>query len=99
MRGFIFALAIALALGGPSASGPASPGSPGDTTETRFVLGNALWTLVHEMAHALIGEFDVALLGKEEDAADCIATIALLHGHTEFGIPNQIEVDYFRMVM
>jgi hypothetical protein len=43
------------------------------------------------MAHALISEFDVALLGKEEDAADCIATIALLHGHAEFGIPNQIE--------
>lgn len=64
---------------------------PADDAEAQFVIGNTLWTLVHEMGHALIAELDVPLLGKEEDAADSIATIALLHGGADYGIPNQIN--------
>lgn len=95
MRGFIFAIVAVSVLSGPSFTLPGAPSAAEGAPESRFVIGNTLWTLVHEMAHALISEFDVALLGKEEDAADCIATIALLHGHAEFGIPNQIEeVDF-----
>lgn len=47
---------------------------------SRFIVGNALWTLVHEISHALIHELDMIVLGREEDAADLIASIALLHG-------------------
>jgi hypothetical protein len=76
--------------GGP-ASTEGSGDSAADSPEVRFVVGNALWTLVHEMGHALIAELNVGILGREEDAADCIATIALLHGSTDFGIPNQLD--------
>ncbi len=34
--------------------------------------------LAHEFAHALIANFDLPVLGKEEDAADSIATVVLL---------------------
>lgn len=35
--------------------------------------------LAHEFAHALIANFDLPVLGKEEDAADSIATFVLLN--------------------
>ena len=38
-----------------------------------FVSGNLLFTLLHELAHAAINQFDLPVLGKEEDAADQIA--------------------------
>jgi hypothetical protein len=40
-----------------------------------FVTGNVLFVLVHETAHAMIGEMGLPVLGKEEDAADALATI------------------------
>jgi hypothetical protein len=40
-----------------------------------FVTGNVLFVLVHETAHALIGEMGIPVLGREEDAADALATI------------------------
>ncbi len=51
--------------------------------EARFVVSNTLWTLIHEMAHALISELEIPVLGQEEYAADQIASIALLHGTSE----------------
>jgi hypothetical protein len=38
-----------------------------------FVAGNMLFVLVHELAHALISEMDLYVLGREEDAADAYA--------------------------
>jgi len=35
--------------------------------------------LAHEFAHALIANFELPVLGKEEDAADSIATVVLLN--------------------
>lgn len=35
--------------------------------------------LAHEFAHALIANFKLPVLGKEEDAADSISTVLLLH--------------------
>src|SRR5712672_1743993 len=38
-----------------------------------FVTGNVLFVLGHETAHALISEFGIPVLGREEDAADALA--------------------------
>jgi hypothetical protein len=40
-----------------------------------FVTGNVLFVLGHETGHALISEFGLPVLGREEDAADALAAI------------------------
>ena len=42
-----------------------------------FVLGNTLFALHHELAHAVIDQFDLNPPGRLEDAADAFATVAL----------------------
>src|SRR3954464_2785189 len=49
-----------------------------------FVIGNTLFTLTHELGHAVISEFRLPVLGREEDAADAFATLALLHVGSDF---------------
>jgi len=49
-----------------------------------FVAGNMLFVLLHELAHASISEFDLPVLGKEEDAADAFASLTLIHIKSEF---------------
>ena len=51
---------------------------------TEFVLGNSLFALLHEMAHGLITDLGLPVLGREEDAADAFATLAILDMKTEF---------------
>lgn len=48
----------------------------------RFAVNNGLFTLYHEVAHLLIDRLDLPVLGKEEDAADNIATWMLLRKKT-----------------
>jgi hypothetical protein len=96
LKGGVAAVAtwtVAASLAGASPPDPSGQsGDPGrDSPEVRFVVANTLWTLVHELGHALIAELEVPILGSEEDAADCIATIGLLHGSADFGIPNQLD--------
>jgi len=43
-----------------------------------YVLANTEFTLLHEFGHALIAELDIPVLGREEDAADQLATLFLL---------------------
>jgi hypothetical protein len=43
-----------------------------------FVTGNVLFVLAHEAGHALISVFDLPVLGREEDAADALATVLAL---------------------
>jgi len=43
-----------------------------------FVFANTVFVLFHELGHGLIHEFDLPVLGEEEDAADTIASIFLL---------------------
>ena len=43
-----------------------------------FVTGNVLFVLGHEVAHALISQFELPVLGREEDAADALSTIIAL---------------------
>jgi hypothetical protein len=47
--------------------------------ELGFAIGSVeAFILEHEFGHALIANFDLPVLGKEEDAADTIATVLLL---------------------
>lgn len=50
-----------------------------DTPTVNFVLGNFEFVLLHELAHVVIGELKVPVLGPEEDAADYLAATALLN--------------------
>jgi hypothetical protein len=43
-----------------------------------FVTGNVLFVLAHETGHALISVFQLPVLGREEDAADALATVVSL---------------------
>lgn len=45
-----------------------------------FVIGNLQFILVHEMAHLIVGEKRVPILGPEEIAADYIAATFLIRG-------------------
>lgn len=77
----LFGLVVALYL----ASGPViSRSLPDDAThelsETEFVLGNVAFALMHELAHILITENQIPMLGSEEVAADQIATTFLVRG-------------------
>lgn len=50
-----------------------------DTPTINFVLGNVEFMLLHELAHVVIGELKVPVLGPEEAAADYLAATALLN--------------------
>lgn len=49
-----------------------------------FVVGNMLFVSFHELGHAVIHELGLPVLGREEDAADSFATIAMLNIGTDF---------------
>ena len=49
-----------------------------------FVTGNVLFVLAHETAHAMIGEMGLPVLGREEDAADAMATIVTVRMQDAF---------------
>jgi hypothetical protein len=49
-----------------------------------FVAGNMLFVLLHELGHAAVSEFDIPVLGKDEDAADSFAATRLIKIGTEF---------------
>jgi hypothetical protein len=48
----------------------------------RFAYNNSLFVLYHEVAHLLFHQLDLPILGKEEDAADNMATWTLLNKRT-----------------
>ena len=48
------------------------------TDPIEFVVGNVEYLLVHEIAHLLISEKSIPIIGPVENAADYIATMALL---------------------
>lgn len=48
----------------------------------RFAVNNSLFTIYHEVGHLLIDKLGLPVLGKEEDAADNIATWMLLERKT-----------------
>ncbi|MET1076458.1 MAG: DUF4344 domain-containing metallopeptidase [Pseudomonas sp.] len=48
-----------------------------------FMLNNSVYVLYHEIGHLFVGEFELPVLGKEEDAADNVATLMLLAEDTD----------------
>jgi hypothetical protein len=66
----------------------ASPALAQDLTDEQvgraadFALNNSVFVLQHEIGHLLIAEFQLPVLGKEEDAADSMASITLLARQT-----------------
>jgi hypothetical protein len=49
---------------------------------TEFVVGNMLFTTLHETAHGAIAEMGLPVLGREEDAADAFAVVTMLKVQT-----------------
>jgi hypothetical protein len=54
-----------------------------------FVVGNAYHTLFHEAGHMLVSEFDLPILGREEDSVDNLATVMML-GFDELAFDNAL---------
>lgn len=51
--------------------------------QQRFAQNNSLFVLYHEVAHLLFDQLDLPVLGREEDAADNVATWILLNKKTQ----------------
>jgi Putative metallopeptidase len=51
-----------------------------------FVVGNTLVLLLHEIGHVIIAEFQLPVLGREEDAADTYAALTMLRVGTSFTV-------------
>lgn len=43
-----------------------------------FFIGNIAWLTYHEFGHAMVSEFSIPVLGREEDAVDSFATINMI---------------------
>ncbi|WP_081628539.1 DUF4344 domain-containing metallopeptidase [Novispirillum itersonii] len=56
-----------------------------------FILGNTLFTLYHEVGHALIHELQLPVLGREEDAVDNLASLLM--------VPEEDDPEMLEMVM
>jgi hypothetical protein len=59
-----------------------------------FVAGNMLFVGFHELGHGIIHELGLPVLGREEDAADSFATIAMINMNTDFS--NRVLVQAAR---
>lgn len=60
----------------------AQPGKKAQAAIERFASNNALFVLYHEVGHLLIDQLGFPVLGREEDAADNIATWIMLRKGT-----------------
>jgi hypothetical protein len=56
-----------------------------------FAVGNTLFVLAHELGHLVIEEMGLPVLGREEDAAESFAILAMLHMHVTFSERVLIE--------
>lgn len=52
--------------------------APNTTSREEFVLGNAQFVLLHELAHLIIGDKMIPIIGPEESAADYLAAMMLI---------------------
>ena len=82
MRVFFGWLIAAMLLSSAFPALAQAPGTKHNVTEQqRFAANNALFVLYHEVAHLLIEQLDLPVLGREEEAADNMASWTLLnHG-------------------
>ncbi len=59
---------------------------------TPFVEANAIHTLFHEIGHAVIDQFQLPVIGQEEDAADSFATLEIINAFEDDAKPILIDV-------
>jgi hypothetical protein len=77
--GVVVAISLALAVASRDAAGQTRGNAArSDAAVLDFVVGNVEFLLVHEIAHLLIDEKKVPIIGPQESAADYIATLALI---------------------
>ncbi len=69
-------MALPAAAGAPEA--PPSPPSVDSAAATEFLIGNTVFVLAHEFGHAIIRDFNVPILGLEENSADTLAAGVLI---------------------
>lgn len=62
---------------------PIDAGPSVEADDAMFLAANVEWILDHELAHALIAEFELPVLGQEEDAADAFASASVSARHSE----------------
>lgn len=81
----LFAMLCSLMFVAPVAADEVVPKEPTGEERERvlrdFVLANVEFTLLHEIGHALIHQFPIPLFGREEDAADQMATTFMILRH------------------
>jgi hypothetical protein len=68
-----------------------------DEARVNFVVANVVFALLHEFGHAAIRDFEIPLLGLEEDSADTLAAMALLPGGSGV-VPGQTGVPLIDML-
>ena len=66
------------------ASQDESPDVEMDPQRVNFTLANTLFAVLHELGHAIIDEFEMPILGGEEQAADTIASLILVQARKQF---------------
>ncbi len=57
---------------------PAADDVEYDPDRIEFVFGNVVFVTLHEIAHVVIEDFDIPVLGNNEDAADTLAAVVLI---------------------
>ncbi len=57
---------------------PAADDVEYDPDRIEFVFGNVVFVTLHEIGHIIIEDFDVPVLGNNEDAADKLAAVVLI---------------------
>lgn len=60
-------------------------------------LDSVLHTIFHELAHALIAMYDLPVLGREEDAADGLASVLLIENFNQGQNIVQSAADLFKL--
>lgn len=65
----------------------------------RFAMSNVRFVLFHELSHMLIDQFGIPVLGREEDAADNIATFLLLQKDTDHDNQTLVDAVYGWLLM
>lgn len=87
MRTFSFRIVLVLimalmALGQAAHAQQSAVGKKALSAAHRFAANNSLFVLYHEVGHLIIDQLQLPVLGREEDAADNIATWTLLNKGT-----------------
>ncbi len=72
--------AAAMGRAAPAASAKPAASVSLTTAQVDFVISNTIFALLHEMGHVIIRDFEVPLLGMEEDSADTLAALIMLSG-------------------